>query len=184
MFQKQNSMYSLERVAVVKYRTGFVSNSSTSSYVCDICNKIFSGWDEGLEEFGLYSCRNGHTFCEEHAKEKIHYTKERLIELFEKEKSWIGEEDMKDILATIERGDEDEIEEILVEYLESGRCDVAPEQCPLCSLIEISDSDRIDYLMIRGGYDYGKLLKEIRERFKNYDGFKQHLRENIPITKT
>ena len=90
---------------------------------------------------------------------------------------------MKGILETIEKGDENEIEELMSDYLEDGRYNILPEQCPMCSLIEINDPDRIDYLMIRGGYDYGKLLKEIRERFKTYDKFKQHLRENIPFVK-
>ena len=168
---------------MVKYRVGFVSNSSSSSYICDVCGEIFSGFDTGLEEFGLYECVNNHVFCEEHAVEKPHYTKEQMKELFEKEKSWIGEEDMKGILETIEKGDEFEIGELMSDYLEDGRYNILPEQCPMCSLIEINDPDRIDYLMIRGGYDYGKLLKEIRERFKTYDKFKQHLRENIPIVK-
>lgn len=168
---------------MVKYRTGFVSNSSSSSYICEVCGEIFSGWDTGFEEFGLYECVNNHVFCEDHAKEKPYITKERMIELFEKEKSWIDKDKMEGILKTIEKGDEFEIEELLEDYLENGRYDVIPEQCPLCSLIEINDSDRIDYLMLRGEYTYGSLLKEIRERFKNYDGFKQHLRENIPIIK-
>ena len=168
---------------MVKYRTGFVSNSSSSSFICDVCGEIFSGFDMGLDEAGMYQCVNNHTFCEEHAEKKPQYSKKQMIELFEKEKSWIGEEDMKDILEAIEKGDGDEIEELMSDYLEDGRYNILPEQCPMCCLVEINDSDRIDYLMVEGGHTYKSLLKELRERFKNYDAFKQYLKDSIPIIK-
>ena len=174
----------MERFLVVKIRTGFVSNSSSSSYICDICGEVVSGWDMGLDEAGMFECVKGHVFCEEHAVEKPHYTKKQMKELFEKEKSWIGKEDMKNILETIEKGDEFEMEELISDYLEDGRYNILSEQCPLCSLIEITDSDRIDYLMIESGFTYQTFMKEIRERFKDYDEFRKYCRDNISIVKT
>ena len=51
----------------MKIRLGFVSNSSSSSYICDVCGEERSGYDFGLREAEMYSCMNDHTFCEEHA---------------------------------------------------------------------------------------------------------------------
>ena len=61
----------------MKLRKGFVSNSSSSSFVCDVCGYTESGWDMSLEEAEMYECENGHTFCEGHI---IEPTKEQLIE--------------------------------------------------------------------------------------------------------
>ena len=43
----------------MKIRTGFVSNSSSSSYICDICGDVFEMWDESPT-----SCEYGHYFCD------------------------------------------------------------------------------------------------------------------------
>jgi hypothetical protein len=50
----------------MKIRTGFVSNSSSSSFVCEITGEEFSGWDAGLDDFDLVECQNGHVFSEEY----------------------------------------------------------------------------------------------------------------------
>lgn len=55
----------------MKIRKGFVSNSSSSSFVCDVCNHDESGWDMCLEDVGMVGCENGHVFCEEHLIEEI-----------------------------------------------------------------------------------------------------------------
>jgi len=47
----------------MKTRQGFVSNSSSSSFVCDVCGASESGWDASLSDFDMYECENGHTFC-------------------------------------------------------------------------------------------------------------------------
>lgn len=48
----------------MKYRKDFVTNSSSSSFVCDICGAVESGWDYSLSEVGMVECVNGHTICE------------------------------------------------------------------------------------------------------------------------
>lgn len=49
----------------MKIRNGFVSNSSSSSFICDITGEEVSGYDMGLEEAEMYQCENAHTFLEE-----------------------------------------------------------------------------------------------------------------------
>lgn len=52
----------------MKIRKSFVTNSSSSSYICDICGEQFSGWDASLSDFDLVECVNGHVFCMNHSK--------------------------------------------------------------------------------------------------------------------
>jgi len=50
----------------MKIRKGFVSNSSSSSFVCDVCGEQSSGWDMSYDEAEMVCCKNGHDFCEKH----------------------------------------------------------------------------------------------------------------------
>jgi len=51
----------------MKFRSGFVSNSSSSSYICEVCGDTFETWDEGISHFNLVMCRDyEHLFCEDH----------------------------------------------------------------------------------------------------------------------
>ena len=51
----------------MKTRNGFVSNSSTSSFTCDVCGETYAERDAGLTDAEMYRCANEHTFCESHA---------------------------------------------------------------------------------------------------------------------
>lgn len=55
----------------MKIRHGFVSNSSSSSFVCDVCGETFHGYDSSLEDFELFECVNGHTVCIEHTLKEL-----------------------------------------------------------------------------------------------------------------
>lgn len=49
----------------MKIRTGFVSNSSSCSYTCDICGYEESGMDLGLSEIEMVSCGDHYILVEE-----------------------------------------------------------------------------------------------------------------------
>ena len=63
----------------MKFRKDFVTNSSSSSYVCEICGRTESGWDMGLSDCDMMECVNGHVFCCDEALEKP--TKEEMIKM-------------------------------------------------------------------------------------------------------
>lgn len=44
----------------MKRRYGFVSNSSSSSFLCSACGEIESGFDMGLSECEMFECEHGH----------------------------------------------------------------------------------------------------------------------------
>lgn len=51
----------------MKTRLGFVSNSSSSSFTCDVCGHDQSGWDLCLSDIEMFECENGHVVCAGHA---------------------------------------------------------------------------------------------------------------------
>lgn len=51
----------------MKIRYGFVSNSSSSSYVCEICNTAVEVYETPLYELGFCQCDYGHVFCLDHS---------------------------------------------------------------------------------------------------------------------
>ena len=55
----------------MKIRSCFVSNSSSSSCVCDLCGRSETGWDMGAREAEMFNCENGHTICTEEAVEDL-----------------------------------------------------------------------------------------------------------------
>lgn len=55
----------------MKIRTGFVSNSSSSSFVCCVCGETVTSWDCSLSDAEMYACVNGHTFCRTEAVEDV-----------------------------------------------------------------------------------------------------------------
>ena len=50
----------------MKIRTSLVSNSSSSSFICDVCGEDYSGWDACLSEAEMFQCEYGHTVCLSH----------------------------------------------------------------------------------------------------------------------
>ena len=61
----------------MKYRKDFVTNSSSSSFVCDICGAVESGYNMSLSEAEMVECVNGHTICE---SEMLQVPRENFIE--------------------------------------------------------------------------------------------------------
>jgi hypothetical protein len=51
----------------MKFRSGFVSNSSSSSFICEVCGDTFEAYNEGIAYFNLFMCeQHDHLFCGEH----------------------------------------------------------------------------------------------------------------------
>lgn len=46
----------------MKIRLGFVSNSSSSSYICDVCGISETTYNDDLEAIDMYRCVHGHVF--------------------------------------------------------------------------------------------------------------------------
>lgn len=175
----------------MKIRNGFVSNSSSSSFICEITNRIETGYDMSLEDAGMYNCVCGHTFDEEYlidpdaeAKkeyilsehlDKINYYKNRLenvndVFLLEEFNEKLNKEIL--ILADLEKEMETLNErEIDIMYLDSigedSRYECPTCCCPICTLDEILDDTYIQYIEKKFSLNRSEIRREIRTKFKD-----------------
>ena len=130
----------------MKIRLDYVTNSSSSSYVCLICDNEVCGMDIGLSEADMCECVNGHVFCTDHKLEPA-----------------------KDIVVKTD-GDEDEDDD------DDDCYAVPKKYCPLCSMQEVSDIDLLQYLIVLSGHSRKVLENTIKHGFEDYDKFKAYLK--------
>ena len=162
----------------MKIRKDFVTNSSSSSYVCEICGRTESGWDLSLNECEMMECVNGHVFCCDEALEMP--TKKVLIQMI-LENAW-----NEDVYYKGERKDftEDELQvidedDLLEHFCSEGYGYGVPEcLCPICQFIEYSEYDLSAYLLKEYGISRDEVFKEVKQLNKR----RQKLYENEYIT--
>lgn len=164
----------------MKFRKDFVTNSSSSSYVCEICGRTESGWDMGLGECEMMECVNGHVFCCDEALE-IPSKKEMIKMILENE--W-----NKDVWTSRSDGYKDYTEDELLAMSEddlfhdfcseSGYYDVPECVCPICQFIEYSEYDLSAYLL----KEYGVSRDEVFAEVKKLNKRRRKLYENEYIT--
>lgn len=164
----------------VKIRKDFVTNSSSSSYVCEICGHSESGWDLGLSECEMYECVNGHVFCCDEALEKP--TKEEMIKtILENEynkECWDNNiREYRDFTEEELSGMDEEI--IFKKFITDGGNYGVPEcMCPICQFIEYSEYDLSAYLLKEYGVSRDEVFAEVKQLNKR----RKKLYENEYIT--
>lgn len=154
-----------------------MTNSSSSSFVCDICGNVESGWDLCLSDADMYECVNGHTFC---CNEALKVSKEELIKLIMKEgwnNKWNRQiDDYEDV--SEKELNEMELDEVLEFTTDGGNYDAPECLCPICNFIEYSESDLSKYLL----KEYGVPRDEVFEEVKKFNKRRKKLYDNEYIT--
>jgi len=134
----------------MKIRTGFVSNSSSSSFVCEICGAADGGMDICLSDIGMVECENEHIMCERHVENYV--SSKGLIDEYndsqpDKEGYW------------------------------SSSC-IDKRFCPICNLAQLGDDDILRFLCKRGGLSRKEITEVMAEQFDgDYDTFIKYLKD-------
>ena len=154
----------------MKTRTGFVSNSSSSSFICDVCGEEACGRDICLSDCEMSQCVNGHMFCDDHMIGNI-----ESITLDEKKQSYINDYcSQKDKIMKMPDAEFEEIWEEDGEYL--LRNGVPERFCPCCQFKSVSNSDMIAYLLKKVEMDAKGFAKKLKDEFGTYEKFSEFVK--------
>lgn len=157
----------------MKYRSDFVTNSSSSSYTCDICGHTESGWDISLDEAEMIQCVNGHTICTD---EMLPLSKADLIKII---LNWAAdyEDEESTSETTLNKKSGDDLLYMVLE-LDDLRYNMPEEFCPICQFIEYSEYDLARYLEKVYGVSRDEVFAQVKQANKR----RKKLYENEYIT--
>lgn len=172
----------------MKIRNGFVSNSSSSSFTCDVCGATESGMDVSLSDIQMSQCVNGHTFCDDHMTKKLGEADfpEALFDRIEGHQSyekalWALVKDMPHDQSLIDKvtevEGEDYIEDLKEELASESRYEMPASVCPCCTFEALADRDGVAYFLASLGKTKEQVLAEMKGKFGDWDKFQEYVGE-------
>ena len=162
----------------MKFRKYFVSNSSSSSFVCDITGGIESGWDMGLEDAEMYSCENGHTFLEKFYKETTIEDKRKYI-LAKTKYSWEKE---NQFARDLNDNDFEEWWENNDDSDEEFRSELPAFLCPVCTFKYAKNDEILAFLLGINETSIPQVLEQIKAVYQDWNPFKAAILDRIDLT--
>jgi hypothetical protein len=150
----------------MKIRGGFVSNSSSESFTCDVCKETVSGMDMRLSDAEMYRCVNNHTFCEDHWEGDIDDLVENLIK---EKKTGTDLDNMSE--------DDEEYESEKEYYTDDLRYNVPTSICPICTLKAPCERVVLDFALLKLGHKYDDMFKILQEEFKDFDSLQDAIKD-------
>lgn len=165
----------------MKARLGFVSNSSSSSFVCLVCGEEQGGFDMSITEAGMQSCEHNHIICTDHA---LPYEMTWEIQRQRALDAWLVREGSKQHLRpAIEAADSEDRWRDLVEaqpeiewLYETDPNELPPETCPICQFKTLDTADGLAYLLKEQGLTRERVLAAIHAQFDgDYERFRAWL---------
>lgn len=179
----------------MKIRLGFVSNSSSSSYICEVCDDITAGENIDFSDYEIHQCVVGHVCCDNHGTEPK-FDRELLLKLLNDTKimrqgaGWLKESDparyaegiasvQKDLdeVFTVSDDEFDNLAETIVEAYEySNRYELPKAFCLICNMERIGSDDMFAYLLKKSGMCKTVVEDTIKKEFADYEAFKAFLK--------
>lgn len=150
----------------MKVRVDFVTNSSSSSFICDICNHEESGFNSHFD-LGFAECYNNHWICFDCIEKDypLDFIKQEIIKdlnLSDKLKKKVEScESLQDIVY---------IDELNLEYIPTSICSI-------CNFKKIATYDLERYKNYLLGKSNEDLRKEIKDKFNSFNDFVSTIRK-------
>jgi hypothetical protein len=144
----------------MKIRTGFVSNSSSSSFICDISGRTESGMDMCMSDAQMVESKWG-MYGEKYViggldnAKKTVYVKQHEEDEIELEEGWE------------ERGEWEDVEE--------WRWAIPNECCPLYNLVEFTNKTLLNCLIKKSGRTLDEFKQLLRNEFGNLENLTKWL---------
>ena len=157
----------------MKERLGFVSNSSSSSFVCDVCGAVESGGEAGLYDFKMGQCVNGHSFHERCGGLSFNTEDETVVAAARESIKERCEKWEKDLPV-----DEEAWEDAIEEEISEMRYEMPAEVCPFCRLEKVTSWDALAYLQKKHEVTNEGLAKILLEEFGTFDRFREFLKDD------
>jgi hypothetical protein len=151
----------------MKIRVGFVSNSSTSSFICMKCGEIEAGMDCSESDFGMFTCENGHTLHESCSE-----LPDDVIDLL----SYHDKDGLEDYISEMEEEEQEEYNKLVKQYIAISKYDevsLSEKACPVCQFKIIDKQVMFDYLIKQRVVDIEVEKRLIAARFKSYADFEE-----------
>lgn len=167
---------------MVKFRKGFVSNSSSSSFICDICGEEESGYDISLSDADMVMCENGHIICKYHLNfedfDKDGFDNELKKYLDADSDLYVGCEKREIVQEYFDTGCKVKfLKENLIDVIHRGCNEKSLLRyfCPLCRFDKITNDALANYLIKKFNITREEIRAEIKERFTSYKEFNDYL---------
>lgn len=163
----------------MKIRHGFVSNSSSSSFICDITGDTIEDGDCDLSDLGYVECENDHRMPENYVicssifskqlfnpGESVEFYRELLKNEYPSANDKYLDKHAKLLFETKE--DEIPFKQTIIDYYSSEDKQIKTKFCPVCNLHNISDYFLFEYVINKFKLSRLELTDEMRQKYKTY----------------
>lgn len=146
----------------MKARMGFVSNSSSSSFTCDVCNV-----GETIDWEAVLNCPRGHGMHMECAREALaeFIQTETFTAWLRKNHSGVT---LKEVQEALDEGCCWPGPHEIVDYFWQGQKMIPEELCPVCNMHALPEWALIRYCLHRLNMSQEDVLEHIRRQYKDY----------------
>lgn len=158
----------------MKIRSGFVSNSSSSSFICGVCKTVETGYD-GEYNIETTMCDYGHEWCAKHDLKSSILSTEQKVKIISSDEYFVKNLKDEDV-EFLKSDNKEEIDGIFEQYEEDNVDEISEYLCPVCTLSSISDTFVLKYLLKRSGKKLSNIKKEIRNKFNTLNDLKKGLK--------